>query len=357
METEVKHLVTERELYKAAISMEAIDRPVATTLTLITQEMFMETGISPVGLFDNWKGLAQLAKYGHDKYGFDSCEIFNIWSHVEFLGAEIDYGADQPYVKKPIYTLNDEFELPDMDKYLDFHKTQTSIRGVQELRRLAGPDTPINCINSWGPLTCAGHLIGAEQVMIAMAVEPDELKRLTKFVSDFNTEAYRIELENGQAENLDSISMAEPTATGDMISDEMFIEFVQPYVKQEHAMMHKCGLKTMLHICGNTTANLPAMIGCGSDAISVEQTVDPYEIVKVADNKVCMFGNVGPIKPLWQGSPEEVKVDVERSIDAGFRMIAPGCSFVPMTPGANLSAMAAAVKASKKSFAKGKNCS
>ena len=79
------------------------------------------------------------------------------------------------------------------------------------------------------------------------------------------------------------------------------------------------------------------------------------EIVKIADNKVCMFGNIGPIKPLWQGTPEEVKKDVERSIDAGFRMIAPGCSFVPMTPGANIKAMTDAVKASKKSFAKGKN--
>ena len=68
-----------------------------------------------------------------------------------------------------------------------------------------------------------------------------------------------------------------------------------------------------------------------------------------------MFGNVGPIMPLWQGTPEQVKADVEKSIDAGFRMIAPGCSFVPMTPGANLMAVTAAVKASKKKFAKGKN--
>ena len=59
--------------------------------------------------------------------------------------------------------------------------------------------------------------------------------------------------------------------------------------------------------------------------------------------------------PLWQGTPADVKKDVERSIDAGFRMIAPGCSFVPMTPGANIKAMCDTVKASKRSFAKGKN--
>ena len=149
--------------------------------------------------------------------------------------------------------------------------------------------------------------------------------------------------------------MAEPTATGDMISADMFEEFVLPYLSREQKAMHDTGMKTMLHICGNTVMNLPVMIRSGADAISVEQTVDPYEIVKIADNKVCMFGNIGPIKPLWQGTPEEVKKDVERSIDAGFRMIAPGCSFVPMTPGDNLKAMTAAVKASKKSFAKGKN--
>ena len=348
-------MYTEREQYNAAIKMEEMERSCVTSLTLITGEMFAATGISPVGLFDHPKDLAALAKYGHDAFGFDSCEIFNIWSHVEFLGAEVDYTADQPYVKNPIYTLNDEYVMPDMDKYLDYHKTKTSIAGVQELRKLAGPDTAVNCINSWGPLTCAGHLIGAEQVMIAMAVEPDELKRLTKFISDFNCEAYKLELENGQAECLDSLSMAEPTATGDMISSDMFEEFVQPFVKAEHAVMHSTGITTMLHICGNTTANLPAMIACGSDAISVEQTVDPYEIVKVANNKVCMFGNVGPIKPLWQGTPEEVKKDCERSADAGFRMIAPGCSFVPMTPGVNIKAMTDAVKNFPRKFEKGKN--
>ena len=76
-------MTTERELYNAAIRMEEIERPAVTSLTLITGEMFGATGISPVGLFDNPKGLAQLAKYGHDEFGFDSCEIFNIWSHVQ----------------------------------------------------------------------------------------------------------------------------------------------------------------------------------------------------------------------------------------------------------------------------------
>ena len=348
-------MVTERERYNAAIRMEEVDRPVAAPLTLITGEMFASTGISPVGLFDNPKGLAKLAKFGHDEYGFDVCEIFNIWSHVEFLGAEVDYTADQPYVKNHLYTLNDEFEMPDMDKYLEYHKTQASISGVQELRKLAGPDGAVQCINSWGPLTNAGHLIGAEELMIGMATDPDEVKRLVKFVSDFDCQAYKIELENGQAEVLDTMCMAEPTATGDMISPDMFEEFVLPYNGAEHKTIRSCGPNTMLHICGNTTANLPVMIQCGSNGISVEQTVDPYEIVKVADNKVAMFGNVGPITPLWQGTPAEVKAAVEKSIDAGFRLISPGCSFVPMTPGENLKMMASTVKASTKHFAKGKN--
>ena len=226
---------------------------------------------------------------------------------------------------------------------------------MKELRKLAGPDGAVQCINSWGPLTCAGHLVGAEQIMVGMAVEPENVKRLTKFISDFNCEAYKIELENGQAEALDTLCMAEPTATGDMISSDMFREFVLPYCKAEHKAIRKTGVNSMLHICGNTTLNLPSMIECGSNSISVEQTVDPYEIVKIADNKVSMFGNVGPIMPLWQGTPELVKADTEKSIDAGFRMIAPGCSFVPMTPGANLRAMTETVKASKKHFDKGKN--
>ena len=355
MEPEAENIMTtQREIMCAALDLQEMDRPAVASLTLMTQDMFIRSGLNPNGIFDRPKDLAALSKYGYDIYGFDSCEIFNIWSHTEFLGVTVDYGdgTSQPHVKSTPFTLNSEMKVPDIDDYLKFPKMKASIEGLKTLRKLAGKDVALNCISSWGPLTTAGHLIGTEDLMFAIATDPEDAKKLIKFVADFNAEAYRTELEEGALEYVDFMCVAEPSASGDLISPEMFEEFALPYNKKEHKTMRKEGMRTMLHICGNTTANLPLMIQCGSNAVSVEQTVDPYEIVKIANNKVAMFGNIGPIAPLWQGTPDQVAKDTERCIDAGFRVIAPGCSFVPMTPKENILAMTDTVKRSKKKFKK-----
>ena len=59
-------MTTERELYNAAMDLEEQERPVATTLTLLTENMFMKAEESPVGVFDRPESLAKLAKYGHN---------------------------------------------------------------------------------------------------------------------------------------------------------------------------------------------------------------------------------------------------------------------------------------------------
>ncbi|MFA6710943.1 MAG: uroporphyrinogen decarboxylase family protein [Candidatus Methanomethylophilaceae archaeon] len=345
-------MMTERERIIAALDLQEMDRPAAASLTLMTTDMYKESKINPAGIFDRPDDLAKLSMLGHDMYGFDTCEIFNIWSHAEFLGVVVDYGdgTGQPYVKSSPYGLNKDFEEPDLDKYLDFPKTKISLAGVKKLRKLAGKDLALNCISSWGPLTTAGHLVGTEQLMFAIATDPEEVKKIIGFVSKFSAGAYKLELENGLMENVDFMCTADPSASGDLISPDMFEEYALPFNKEEQTVFRSNGMRSMLHICGNTTANLPYMIKCGSNAISVEQSVDPYEAVKIADNKVCMFGNVGPIRPLWQGTPEEVIDDTNRSIDAGFRVITPGCSFVPMTPKENIKAMCDTVKRSKKTF-------
>ena len=345
-------MTTQREIMCAALDLQEMERPAVASLTLMTQDMFMRSGLNPAGIFDRPRDLAALSKYGHDIYGFDTCEIFNIWSHTEFLGVTVDYGdgSSQPHVKSTPFTLNSEMKVPDMDAYLKFPKMKASIDGLKTLRSLAGNDVALNCISSWGPLTTAGHLIGTEDLMFSIATDPEDAKRLIGFVADFNAEAYKMELEEGALEYVDFMCVAEPSASGDLISPDMFEEFALPFNRKEHKTMRSAGMRTMLHICGNTTANLPLMIGCGSNAVSVEQTVDPYEIVRIADDRVAMFGNVGPIMPLWQGTPEQVAKDTERSIDAGFRVIAPGCSFVPMSPKENILAMCDTVKASKKKF-------
>lgn len=345
--------LTERERVRAAYALEEVDRPTVTGKTVITPELFKRTGVNPAGMFDRGKDLVALAKEAHDLYGFENYEVFQIWSHAEYLGLEIEYNAPNPYVKKSPYTMGEELEMPDMDKYLKDPKIQNVIEGYRLLRKVAGKDGAINGITSWGPMTMAGHLIGTENLMMGIATDPDEVKRIIRFCAEFDAEAYKLELSPGNNDVLDFLAVADPTASGDMISPEMFEEFCLPYNQIEQRAIRSSGMLSELHICGDTTANLPLMAQTGASGLSLDQKVDPYTAVKMVGGKVALCGNVGPIMPLLQGTPEQVREHTLRCIDAGIRVIQPGCSIAMDSPAANLQAMCTATKASTRRIGKG----
>jgi [methyl-Co(III) methanol-specific corrinoid protein]:coenzyme M methyltransferase len=249
--------------------------------------------------------------------------------------------------------LNGDFEMPDMDGYLNDSKIKNVVEGYRKLRRAAGPEAAINGITSWGPLTMAGHLVGTENLMLGIAMDPEVVKKVIEFCSRFDAEAYMLELSPGNMDVLDFLAVAEPSASGDLVSPEMFEEYALDYNKREMDAIHSMGMLSELQICGDTTDNLPMMVKTGANGLSIEQKVNPYDAVKMVGGKVALCGNVGPFMPLWQGTVHQVKEDTQRCIDAGFRLIQPGCSIAPESPTTNLKAMVETTKASRKRIARG----
>lgn len=347
-------MMTERERVRAAYAMEEIDRCTVTGKTVITPTLFANTGVNPAGMFDRPKDLVALAVEAHDLYGFENYEVFQIWSHCEFLGLTIEYNAPNPYVKHTPFSLDGEFEMPDMDKFVKDPKIQNVFNSYRLLRKAAGENGAINGITSWGPMTMAGHLVGTENLMLGIAIEPENVKRALKFASEFDAEAYKLELLPGNIDMLDFLAVADPTASGDMVSPEMFEEYALSYNQIEQRAIRSMGMLSELHICGDTTANLPLMAQTGANGLSLEQKVDPFTAVKLVGDKVALCGNVGPIMPLLNGTPEIVREHTQRCIDASFRVIQPGCSIAMESPTENLKAMCDTSKASKKSIPKGK---
>ncbi|MBR6037476.1 MAG: methylcobamide--CoM methyltransferase, partial [Candidatus Methanomethylophilaceae archaeon] len=60
--------------------------------------------------------------------------------------------------------------------------------------------------------------------------------------------------------------------------------------------------------------------------------------------KTVLVGNVGSVRPLFQGTPEEVVPAVKHSMEAGFDVISSGCGIAVATPDANMKIFAKTVK-------------
>ncbi|HUT26453.1 MAG TPA: uroporphyrinogen decarboxylase family protein [Methanomassiliicoccales archaeon] len=340
-------MFTERERIHAALDLQPMDRPAVTGFGIITVEAIMGTGINPATMFQSGKDMANLGKYVHDKLGFEDLNLFLIWTHLEAMGATINYNVPIPYCQKSPLEFGGEYTMPDMDKYLKDPNVIRSLEGFKYARQLAGKDGAVTGVTSWGPLTTAGHLVGTENLMLNIAIEPEEVHRLLKFVAEYDAQAYKLEMEAG-INDADVFGPGEPTASGDLVSPDMFAEFSLPYVQKEIKAIRSTGTRVQLHICGDTTEQLYLMAQSGANSLSVEEKVDPFEAMKRVQGKVAMVGSVGPIKPLMMGTEEEVVEATKRYIDAGYRMIQPGCAIPPEVSSKNLIAMTSTVKNYKK---------
>ena len=127
-----------------------------------------------------------------------------------------------------------------------------------------------------------------------------------------------------------------------MLAPDMFEEAAGKHVKT--ALKPKDGKYTVLHICGDTLPILDQMVNTGVTGISIEEKVAPEDAAAKVGGKTVLVGNVGSVRPLFQGTPEEVKEAALRSAKAGFNVISSGCGIAVATPDANMEALVAAIK-------------
>jgi uroporphyrinogen decarboxylase len=132
----------------------------------------------------------------------------------------------------------------------------------------------------------------------------------------------------------------EPVATGSMISEKHFREFVLPYLKEVYAHIHSFSLPGVLHICGKTKRVIQCMAESGADILSIDN-IDLLEAKALVGDKVCLMGNVSPADGMLKGNPEiitnMVKDCVIKASDSpkGF-VLATGCEVPIMTPHENM---------------------
>lgn len=219
------------------------------------------------------------------------------------------------------------------------------IQNIRQAARLVAAeigDEVIVTLTSWGPFTLAGQMYDVERFMKATYKKKDQVHKMLTFAAALVKQYYKPLVEEGV---IPMMSIADPTGSGDLISDQMFRTFSLPYLKPLIAWGKEHGVYTWLHICGNTTDKLESIAETGADCFSLDYKVDLSAAKKTVGTRMCLAGNIDPVSVLDRGDPQKIRSEGEACIaaagDSGGFILTSGCDLPPTIPQENILAMLA----------------
>jgi uroporphyrinogen decarboxylase len=259
---------------------------------------------------------------------------------AEAMGSKLefpDFGA--PYVSdyavKEFSDL-DRLSVPDPAKAGRFPIIlKTAGRLIEEL----GKELPVS-MGVPGPFTTAGNIRGAERFMRDLYRNPEFAHRLLRLSTDsiiaFVREAAKLDV---------SISIAEPTASGSLISREQFRIFAFPYLKELIDSITAAGKKApSMHICGNTKKIWHEMAETGAGMLSLDNQVDLADAKHAVGDRVVIVGNIKPTETMYLGNPADVEANAKECLRKAYDnpkgyILALGCGLPIRTPPGNIHAL------------------
>jgi len=276
--------------------------------------------------------MAKLAIASCELTGLECVRVpFDFVVEPEALGCEIkwyDKPESVPAVMGHPFEKPEDLRMP--ENFLERARIPIVLEAIRIIRGEVGDFLPISSL-ALGPLSIAGELAGIEKLMIWIIRKPDYVKEFVNFATDIVIEYAKAQYRAGS----DIVQVADPMASGDLISPEMFREFVKPALVK---IADSLGGIRVLHICGRTESIVSDMAETGFDGLSVAEEADIASIKPLVGH-AKILGNVSSKKILVFDSPDDVKAEARRALEAGVDLLEPGCGISPITPLENIKAM------------------
>jgi uroporphyrinogen decarboxylase len=263
--------------------------------------------------------------------------------HAAALGTAFGVGIKYREIGAPDLTDHFVHSEEDMAKLniSDLHKhqvVQTVLEATRGVKAKIG-NRYLVTMTCWGPFTLAARFVGEESFMKYTFKKPAFVEKMADFCADLLIHLYEPLVEDG---TLECLSIADPTASGDLINPKQMERFAVPPLKKMSDWAKSKKVHTILHICGNTSDRLDLFLKTGCSTIFFDQKVDIAKAKEVLGGKMCFGGNIAPVHVLLNKTAAEVEAACKEVIgiagkDGGFVLV-PGCDIPPTIPYENIKA-------------------
>jgi MtaA/CmuA family methyltransferase len=208
-------------------------------------------------------------------------------------------------------------------------------RAVRLMKERVGND---KVVEGWieGPCAEAADLRGINSLMLDFYDDAAFVRDVFEFTVEMELRFARFQIESGA----DLIGVGDAAAS--LVGPKLYDELVWPYEKKLVDALHAQGIKTRLHICGNTRRILEGMGRLHCSMVDLDSLSPVSEGREKMGPEQVLLGNLDPVRVLKDGTPESVYEAVgECHRQAGERFIVgAGCEVPRETPSANLRALA-----------------
>lgn len=190
-----------------------------------------------------------------------------------------------------------------------------------------------------GPFTTAATLRGVEDFARDIYMDPEFCHKLLRLSTESIKNHIRAIMKTGASVG----TIADPIASGSLISAKTFEKFAFPYIKELVDFTHELSSSIGLHICGKGEKILKLMVDTGADLISIDD-VDLEYAKRIVAGKAVLVGNISTTDEMLFGPVERIKESCIKALDImkdyeGKYILATSCDLSPVTPWEHIDAM------------------
>jgi [methyl-Co(III) methanol-specific corrinoid protein]:coenzyme M methyltransferase len=332
-----------KERLTRVLSKKEVDRPPVICpggmMNSATVEIMNKTGHVLPPAHHTSDLMTDLAYDVYENTGFENFGIpFCMTVEAEVLGSEINYGTleCEPKIQKEVYPSVFEVKYMPLDAMSKNSRVGAIVETICDLSKKY-PDVPV--IGSLtGPLSTAASIVDPMPFLKQLRREKEMSHKVVDYVCDHLIEYAKLMVDNGAS----AISIADPTATGEILGPKMFEEYAVLYLNKVVDAIHEMGVPVVIHICGKMEAVKPQVSMLHGDAISVDAFVS-LKNMKAEIPHITTMGNLSTYL-LEFGNPDKVYDNAKRLLGDHINIIAPACGLSTSTPLANINAFTSAIK-------------
>ncbi|MDR1021533.1 MAG: uroporphyrinogen decarboxylase family protein [Synergistaceae bacterium] len=294
------------------------------------------TGISVTEFHNDAGKRVEATVAAYKEYGLDGVGV--AVPLQEIMGVEMAYPEDStPYVSKHVdFGTEESIERVGIDDLKDQPEMRLFWQVLDGLFEAVGDEAPVS-VGFSGPFSVAGRVWGTPMLMRGILRRPDHVHRLLEKI--LNIEIEIVESLKGYDVGT---GIADPVASGTLISPTHFREFAKPYeTRLFDAMARVTERKPRHHICGDTSRIINDMVETGAGTVSVDDMMDLNYVIEQVGARAIVAGNVSPTKSMLLGTPEIIREDLRNNMKKGAKapggfIVSFGCGLPINTPIKNL---------------------